>query len=515
MVVTGQGAEGKPVSRSSPNTEQAQQEVLTALSVGNPGHAEEILERTFRSDPDPNLLYQLGLVAQAQGRYVAALDLYRRYQELVGSAASAENTTAIESFAASMAVPFTALNVSARGGMLLSVDDKIVGMLPLPSPLLIAGGTHRFRIERRGEVYETGTLSVPDGREADLRLSPGGNGKAVAVLSLAPITLFVLQPKSLPALFMQGVQKALAEAARQKHLAPLPQSRLTLLLAKRTATCLEETDCQFAIAEQAQARVVLRALVLTKEEASKEAAPASPPATCLVQLEYLDVNAGQVAATGATENTECSGPPLVGALERVIEQLQGQANSRLRGMVSVSSVPEGADVRVDGLLRGTTPYLHASFVGPHEIRVEKTNFYPWKTQVEVVQGQVTAAQAPLRALPETEREPAPAPMTIARRVPKLVFVDHQNPRPRWRLGIGGVALGAGILLGGFGIAALSVNGQCTKEPQNGGVCDATYTTGALGGGLLATGLVLSAAGAVLVGIPGSRERLSGTIYVDP
>jgi hypothetical protein len=513
--VTVQGAAAKPNVRSSQNTEQAKQEALTALSVGNPGHAEEILDRTFRTDPDPHLLYQLGLVAQAQGRYVAALDLYRRYQELVGSAASAENTAAIETFAASMSAPFTTLNVSASGGLLLSVDDKIVGILPLPSPMLIAGGTHRFRIERKNELYETGTLAVPDGREADLRLSPGANGKAVAVLSLAPIALFVVQPKNLPSAVLQSVQKALAAAARQKHLAPLPQSRLALLLGKRGASCLEEADCQFSIAEQAQARVVLRAMVLTKEEAAEDATPTSAPASCLVQLEYLDVNAGQVAAQGATEKTECSGLPLAGALAGVVERLLAQTNSRLRGMVSVSSVPEGADVRVDGLLRGTTPYLRASFVGPHEISVERNNFHPWKAQVEVAQGQVAAAQAPLRAMPEAEREPEPAPLAVARRVPKLVFVDHQNPRPRWRLGLGGAGLGVGILLSGFGIAALSVNGQCTQEPKNGGVCDANFATGALGGGLLGAGLVLSVAGSVLIGLPGSRERLSGTIYVDP
>ena len=86
LMLCAQSAIAKPTVLVNPRTEQAKQEVLTALSVGNTTHAEEIIERAFRENPDPALLYQLGLVAQAQGRPVAALDVFRRYQELVGAA---------------------------------------------------------------------------------------------------------------------------------------------------------------------------------------------------------------------------------------------------------------------------------------------------------------------------------------------------------------------------------------------------------------------------------------------
>jgi hypothetical protein len=113
-----------------PSSEQARKDVVTALSVGNPGHAEEIVDRAFRADPDASFLYQLGLIAQAQKRTVAALDLYRRYQELAGPAVSAETNAAIETFAAGQTAPVTVLNVIAPPGLLLCMDDRIVGMLP-------------------------------------------------------------------------------------------------------------------------------------------------------------------------------------------------------------------------------------------------------------------------------------------------------------------------------------------------------------------------------------------------
>lgn len=501
-------ARARAAGPENPSTAQARQEVLTALAVGNPGHAEEILDRAFRSDPDPSLLYQLGLVAQAQGRTVAALDLYRRYQDTVGASIEPTTNSAIETFAASVTAPVTVLNVISTPGMLLSMDDKIVGTLPLRTPVLLAGGTHRFRIERRSEHYESGTFSIPDGREADLRLTPGTKGTAVATLSLSPISMLVISSGSAQPAVVQNVQKALAEAARKNHLAPLPPSRLALLLSKRTPTCLENADCQFAVAEQAQARSILKARV--KLDADRDASTSSAPSRCAVELEYLDVNAGQRVGTASTELTDCEGQPLTDALATVIQAHQTAADGRSRGMISVSSVPEGAEVRVDGLLRGPTPYLRASFSGMHEILVEKANYQLFRSRVEVTLGQVATVQAPLQELPPEEREPPPA----ALRIEKLVWVERQRPRPRWRLVAGGIGAGGGVLLTGFGISALSINGQCSQGPMPGGICDASYATSAVGASMLSVGVALSVAGVVMLALPGRRERIQESVYFD-
>lgn len=494
----GRPALARPAGTSSQSTEQAKQEVLTALSVGNPGHAEEILDRTFRADPDPILLYHLGLVAQAQGRAVAALDLFRRYQELVGTAVSPETNKAIEHFASGLTASITVLNVSAESGMLLCVDDQIVGMLPLRTPLLIAGGMHRFRIERRGEVFESGKLAIPDGREADLRLTPGAKGTAVALLSLSPVTMFALDKDSSAAASAPAVQAALTAAARANHLAPLPQGRLALLLSKRAADCLDQPDCRFAVAEQVQARSVL--LVAVKEK-DKESAPAS----CSIQIDYLDVNAGQVAASGTTEATPCDAPALTEALSKGLQQLLSEANARPRGMVSISSVPEGAQVRVDGLLRGVTPYLRASFSGSHEILVEQESFNPFRSRIEVVSGQVAAVQAALVALPPQKIAPAPKPAVVPPQ--SIVWIERHRPRPRWRLALGGIAGGTGLLIASFGLSALALNGRCAEQPVEGAICDVHYSTNKAGIGLLGTGLGLSLAGAVLLLVPGQKERV--------
>lgn len=485
---------------------------MTALGVGNPGHAEEILDRAFREDPDPALLYLLGLVAQAQGRPVAALDLYRRYQEIVGPAIPAENQTDIETFAASMTAPVTAINVTASVDGLLCVDDKIAGLLPLRTPVLIGGGTHRFRIERNKQHYETGQISIPDGREAELRLTPGSKGQVVALLSLAPITMFVLAPDPLPGATAHAVQKAAAEAARQNHLAPLPASRLKLHLSKRAPGCLQERDCWFAVAEQAQARSVLQ-LTVQADPANPSGGDAAvaPFARCQVTVQYFDVNAGQPAARGSTTPTTCGGTELRDAISAVLQTLQMEANAWTRGMVSVSSVPEGAEVRVDGLLRGVTPYLHASFSGSHVVSVDSENYHRFRTQVDVIKGQVASIQAALEPMPADVPEPPPS----ALRVPIPVWVNHRLPRPRIRLALGGSLLGGGTLLLSFAISALARNNQCALPQDTGELCAANYATSEVGAGLLAGALAFSAAGAVLIAVPGRRERIRQEVWVDP
>lgn len=495
------GASGGP---SAASTEQALREVFTALSVGNPGHAEEILDRAFRSHPDPALIYQLGLVAQAQGRLVAALDHYRRYQATFGTDVPKDINATIEQFAANLTVPVSVVSISARSGMLLLLDEHIVGMLPLRTPLLIASGVHSFRLERAGEQYESGKLTIPDRREGELRLSPGHKGTAVAVLSLFPITLFAVQPKDLPEALKKGVSQALDEAARKNHLAPLSPARLGFLLSKQPANCLEDLDCQFAVAEQAEARSVLRVQVT---EVAKKDAPSQPRfARCSVEVSYLDVNAGQVGATGATETLDCDQAHLTGGLSTLIKQLLAESSTRTRGMVSVTSTPEGAEVRVDGLLRGLTPYLHANFSGSHEITVEKEGFFPFRTKVEVVLGQVAAAQVPLVVNPAAK--PKPKPNVAAAPQLRRVMIERRQPRPRWRLALGGVAIGGGLLLAGFGISALTFDNRCINEPMVGSICDGTYTTAVAGGSMVGLGLALTAGGAALLAVPGRREKVS-------
>lgn len=76
-------------------------------------------------------------------------------------------------------------------------------------------------------------------------------------------------------------------------------------------------------------------------------------------------------------------------------------------------------------------------------------------------------------------------------------------RPRWRLITGGVALGAGLLLTGFGGSALAAEGSCVDVPSAPAqTCDRVYTTRGVGGALLGTGAAAIVGGVLLLAWPG-------------
>lgn len=81
--------------------------------------------------------------------------------------------------------------------------------------------------------------------------------------------------------------------------------------------------------------------------------------------------------------------------------------------------------------------------------------------------------------------------------------SHKPGRPRWRLIVGGVSLGAGLLLAGFGASALAVNGRCIDAPMfPAQTCDNVYTSGGIGGALVGVGAAAVVGGVVLIVLPG-------------
>lgn len=89
--------------------------------------------------------------------------------------------------------------------------------------------------------------------------------------------------------------------------------------------------------------------------------------------------------------------------------------------------------------------------------------------------------------------------------PQPTDLNHA-PRPLWRLTLGGIAVGSGFLMASFGISGLAVNGQCSQIPSEGEICNGSYSTVGVGGGLLGAGLTLAAGGIVLLAVPGRQAR---------
>lgn len=124
------------------------------------------------------------------------------------------------------------------------------------------------------------------------------------------------------------------------------------------------------------------------------------------------------------------------------------------------------------------------------------------------QVQAGASPAPTLSAPPTLPEQAvQAPQAMqspqSQKEPLISVEATPARRPRWRLVTGGVALGAGLLLTGFGASALAAEGQCADIPSAPAQpCDRIYATTRVGGALLGTGAVAVVGGIVLMAWPG-------------
>jgi hypothetical protein len=95
--------------------------------------------------------------------------------------------------------------------------------------------------------------------------------------------------------------------------------------------------------------------------------------------------------------------------------------------------------------------------------------------------------------------------------PKLLPQDLIPRRPRWRLIVGGAAVGAGLLFLGFGTSALLARGMCVATPvAPAQACGYVFTTDGIGGALVGTGAALTVGGVILMAWPPKRSQLGGT-----
>lgn len=87
--------------------------------------------------------------------------------------------------------------------------------------------------------------------------------------------------------------------------------------------------------------------------------------------------------------------------QTIIANLQGRPG---RGTVIINSVPDGAQLFVDGILQGYTPaVVDALYPGPHSILLRKTNYADYQDVVTASEGKVINYTEYMVMLPQTGR----------------------------------------------------------------------------------------------------------------
>lgn len=147
--------------------------------------AARALTAAYRLHAAPETLYYLGMLARAENRLLEAHDLLRRYVAEGPDDPDAEPLKEAQRVLGEPLPPHGEVRVLGDKKSFVFVDEQLVGVLPLPLPLLLAAGEHAVVLQLGTQRLEA-RVSVPEGRTVELRckLNPG-----VVVSTLVPALL--------------------------------------------------------------------------------------------------------------------------------------------------------------------------------------------------------------------------------------------------------------------------------------------------------------------------------------
>lgn len=407
----------------------------SALSNKQPDRAVLAFEEAYRYMPRPVLLYYLARAAVAEGRTRAAIDLYRRYIEQMGDDAEPEVKNELSQIVQQPLEVGAELTVVGDASAFVTVDGRLVGTLPLVSPVLLATGKHQvvlFKYPRRVET----TVHLLPRRTAEVRftLKP-----PLAVTTLTPGVLLFIEPQTLEPQLQANLRKTVSEAVGRQRAVLVSEELQPGIGAQRQELhgCLEQPSCQEKLALESEAKYVLRLSFQTG--AAALAAPVAQtgttnPTAYRVTATVLDVEVGAIAASVTDGCVGAACNKLLSRIGELVSDLLRTAASKPRGTLKVSSEPTGATVKLGTRTMGTTPVQREAFVGPQDLTLVSPGYHPLTETVLVEDMRETTVHRTLLPLPVKK--------------PSLV-----RPALKWSL------LGVGFVAATTGIALLAVDGR--------------------------------------------------------
>lgn len=443
-----------------------------ALESNDPARAILALEEAYRVAPRTGILYLLGRAALMEGRQRAAIDLYRRYIEQMGDDAEPEVRAELTQVAQQPLEVGADLTVAGVPGGLITVDDRIVGTLPLGTPVQLSAGKHQVVMTKEGRKVEA-TVSLLPRRAAEVRftLKP-----PLAVTTLTPGVLQYIEPTTLDPGFLQNVRKTVSEAVgRQRAVLVSPDTQANVMAQNsELSRCLDQPICQEKLAVQSNATYVLRiefqlgAAALSVPE-MQTGNSQRPVVAYRYSATVLDAEVGAIAAT-ATDScigSQCS--KLMNRIADMVGDLLKTAANKPRGTLIVSSVPPGATVKLNARSIGVTPLRRDAFIGPYEMVLDKPGHYPLVESVLIEDNHELTLDRPLVPLP-------------------VAAPSRSRAVLKWAtLGLGIVSTAAGATLLGLNGRPMACGSDstmtCPFDGRAGGAALLTIGTLSLGGSL--------------------------------
>jgi hypothetical protein len=463
-----------------------------ALEARDFATAGKLLGSAFRSAPLPEVLLQLARLAQAEGLAVQAYDLYRRYLADPTRIPDSAAVTAAEAAVAQPPPPSGSLAVNGPPAAIVIVDGRIVGVLPLPQPLLLAPGEHTLLLEVGNKRIET-PLQVQEGRLAEVRT---GRSSGALLISILPALLVLDELPGVPAELGHLFGEAVERAAIAQQLGVMPVA-VALRQGGELRQCLATSPCQQQLAKRSGLDYVLRSRVTRAA-----AAPPVPTAGWTFELSLLHAEVDEPASQLTAQCAACTAEQAAARYREALTELLTRGLPRQLGNAELTSDPPGATVVIAHRPVGQTPLQLALWEGSYELLLKLPGYKPATPALSIT----AAARTPLSVQLEADA----APLAVLPAAPDRQPTSGRLPRPRWRLAVGGslVSLGAVLLSGGA--LALLADGQCypiqpTGVSAGAAQCRVLYDTKASGLATVGDGHSFGLAGAIFLAIPGARR----------
>ncbi|HNN95846.1 MAG TPA: PEGA domain-containing protein [Pseudomonadota bacterium] len=459
---------------------------LAALTEKDLPTATRLLTEAFRQSPRPEVLYHLGRVASAEGQALLAYDLFRRY---LADPSREPDDAAVQIAEKAIENPppqSGSLAIQSDPGALVLVDERVVGTLPLPLPVLLSPGAHSVVLEFAGKRFDV-PVTIQATRVSELRVS---RGSGAVLLSVLPAVLHISQQPSLAADLSRRLTDAMEQAARVEQHTLLGIETLLSQPAERVA-CLRDPSCPLELARKNKLSWVLQQRIVPTGDANNPAWQVS------LRLRHVEVS----EPAAESELTLPSGKieSALAALKDGVGKVLSSGLNRPRGTLQAVATPTQATLRIGSGQPLPLPFTGSLWAGSYELSVVLPGFRPHRETVTLREDQTSEVRAELQ----------PEVIGNSLVTPPAPLGRERGPRPVWRLAVGGTLLGIGVGLAVAGGVGLAKDGQCTSEPEiAGGNCELLYRTALPGGVALGGGLGLVGAGVVLLALPGPWRTVS-------
>ena len=343
--------------------------------------AYKALADSYRLQPALETLFQLGVLANAQGKRLEAYDIMRRYAADKGHGATAQGAIAyphqveVQRILSSSPEDSGELKITGPAGAFVYVDERVAGVLPLSLPLLLKGGSHVITGEYGGRRYDA-SVDALSGRTGEVRFDAGGLAPTVSQRAETSV-LITLSAQEIPSDQRPVLRSTLTEFVKRSGLAAT-QAHAALLQHPDLTSCLSQLACKLQLAKRTSQEHILAARVSLQ----------GPPTAgqWRVSVAWVNVAVGAVAAQVDQGCTICTEEQASVLLEETAKRVLQVGLNRATGRLQLRSSPAGASVLEGQQELGKTPLDVALYTGLHQLVLQQAGTRPRHTAVVLESG---------------------------------------------------------------------------------------------------------------------------------